>query len=135
MRQQLSLVLKALSSIQGALRFGILAIILSSAPLFASASAAHAQSTSPEGQAYQVVIGNTQYSVRLSPGGRYADSRPRTGRWQYDGRTLCMLVDAAGPDQPEYEVCGPWRSLEVGESYTSRFWSPDGANARVTRLQ
>jgi len=96
---------------------------------------AFAQGAGPEGQVYQVQVGNIRYTVRLNPGGRYEDSRPRTGRWQYDGRTLCMLVASAGPRQPEYEVCGPWQALDVGDSYTSRYWAPDGTPARVTRMQ
>jgi len=93
-----------------------------------------AQQAGPEGHSYQVQTQQDRYTVRFLPDNRYQDSRPRQGRWQFDGRTLCMLVAGAGPRQPEYEVCTPWRALDVGQGYDSRHWTADGAPARITRI-
>ena len=103
--------------------------------LMLASGAAQAQMTGPEGRVYDVRTERESYTARFQPGGAYQDDRPRTGRWHFDGRTLCMLIAAAGPQAPEYEVCTPWRDLEIGESYDSRYWTAQGAPARITRIQ
>lgn len=108
---------------------------LASACLMLACSAAQAQMTGPEGRVYDVRTEQERYTAQFQPGGAYLDDRPRTGRWQFDGRTLCMLIAAAGPQAPEYEVCTPWRDLEIGESYESRYWTAQGGPAHITRIQ
>ena len=103
--------------------------------LILACSPARAQMTGPEGRVYEVRTERDSYTARFQPRGVYQDDRPRTGRWQFDGRTLCMLIAAAGPRAPEYEVCTPWRDLEIGQSYDSRYWTAQGAPARITRIQ
>ena len=93
------------------------------------------QGAGPQGQSFSIETQDERYTASFQSGDRYSDSRPRSGRWTFDGRTLCLLVNNAGPRQPEYEVCMPWRDLAVGEGYDSRYWKPDGAPVRITRTQ
>lgn len=97
------------------------------------APAAAAQALGPEGRAYAVETDDGRYTVQLRRGGRYEDSRGAQGRWNFDGRSVCMLVQP--PRGGEYEACAPFRDLSVGQSITTRAWTPDGSQARVTRVE
>ena len=96
-------------------------------------SDAGAQALGPEGRAYAVETTEGRYTAQLRRGGRYEDSRGADGSWNFDGRTVCMIVRA--PRRGEYEACVPFRDLDVGESVISRGWTPDGSRARVTRVE
>lgn len=116
----------------------VIALLLTLAALAAAFSAPSAQglqALGPEGRVYAVETADGRYTALFRRNGRYHDSRPRTGYWSFDGRTLCVLVSRAGPRAPEYEVCLPWRDLSIGESYLSENWTPDGDLARVTRVE
>ena len=109
------------------------ALALTLAALAASHAHASVQALGPEGRAYAVETREGRYTVQLRRGGRYEDSRGAQGSWNFDGRTLCMIVRP--PQSDEYEACVPFRDLEVGQSVTTRGWTPDGAPARVTRVE
>jgi len=98
-------------------------------------NAAMTQALGPEGRVYAVQSSEGRYTVQFRRGGRYEDTRPRSGQWNFDGRTLCVLVNAASRTQPEYEFCTPWRDLAVGESYDSRGWTGDESQARISRVE
>ena len=111
-----------------------IAMLLSLAALCATApGAAHAQALGPEERAYAVETRDGRYTAQFRRGGRYEDSRGATGLWQFDGRTLCVIVRP--PRGREYETCMPWRDVAVGERYESRAWTPDGSLARITRVE
>lgn len=99
------------------------------------AGQAQAQSLGPEGRVYAVETREGRYTAQFRRGGVYQDSRPRTGSWQYDGRTVCVLFNAASRSQPEYEICKPFRALSVGESYETTAWTQDASPARITRVE
>ncbi|MGJ3232112.1 MAG: hypothetical protein ACFE0P_09965 [Oceanicaulis sp.] len=108
------------------------AALLTLAALLAGAPAG-AQALGPEGRVYAVETREGRYTAQFRRGGRYEDSRGATGAWQYDGRTLCVIVRP--PRDREYEICMPWRDVAVGQRYESRAWTPDGAPARITRVE
>ncbi|MCC5997065.1 MAG: hypothetical protein JJU18_11940 [Oceanicaulis sp.] len=99
------------------------------------AGQAQAQSLGPEGRVYAVETREGRYTAQFRRGGVYQDSRPRTGSWQYDGRTVCVLFNAASRSQPEYEICKPFRALSVGENYETTAWTQDASPARITRVE
>ena len=70
------------------------AMLLTVAALLAAASPApaDAQALGPEGRVYAVETRDGRYTAQFRRGGRYEDSRGATGFWQYDGRTLCVIV-------------------------------------------
>ncbi|MBL4544772.1 MAG: hypothetical protein JKP95_02760 [Oceanicaulis sp.] len=74
-------------------------------------SAAQAQMTGPEGRVYDVRTERERYTAQFQPGGAYQDDRPRTGRWQFDGRTLCMLIAAAVRKRPNMKCVRPGATL------------------------
>lgn len=98
-----------------------------------SASYAAAQALGPEGRTYAVETREGRYTAQLRRSGRYEDSRGADGSWNYDGRTVCMIVRP--PRRGEYETCVPFRDLSVGEAIITRGWTPDGSRARVTRVE
>jgi hypothetical protein len=106
------------------------ALMLTS-PVTAQAQAA----LGPEGRVYAVETREGRYTAQFRRGGSYQDSRPRSGFWQFDGRTLCVLFQAASRTEPEYEICKPYRELAVGESYETLAWNADGSPARITRVE
>jgi len=97
------------------------------------AATAEAQALGPEGRVYAVETREGRYTAQFRRGGRYEDSRGATGVWQYDGRTLCVIVRP--PRGPEYETCMPWRDVPVGQRFESRAWTPDASPARITRVE
>lgn len=97
------------------------------------ASNAQAQALGPEGRAYAVETRDGRYTAQLQRGGRYEDSRGAQGSWSFDGRTVCMIVRP--PEAREYEACVPFRDLNVGQAIMTRAWTPDGSEARVTRVE
>lgn len=97
------------------------------------AAQAQAQALGPEGRAYAVETREGRYTVQLRRGGRYEDSRGADGSWSFDGRTVCMIVRP--PRRTEYEACVPFRDMAIGESHITRGWTPDGSQARVTRVE
>lgn len=104
--------------------------------LLAAPDAAQAQSAlGPEGRVYAVETRQGRYTAQFRRGGSYQDSRPRSGSWQFDGRTLCVLFNAASRTEPEYEICKPYRELAPGESYETNAWTADGSPARITRVE
>lgn len=110
------------------------AALLALAALAGSFSApAHAQAAGPEGQAYALETREGRYNARFLRGGRYEDTRGATGVWQFDGRTLCIIIRP--PRGMEYETCIPWRGMAVGERHESRAWTPDGSPALVIRIE
>jgi hypothetical protein len=114
----------------------ILACSIALAALVASATWASAhtwQALGPEGRAYAVEAPEGRYNAQLRRGGRYEDSRGAQGSWSFDGRTVCMIVRP--PRGDEYEACVPFRDLAVGQSIVTRGWTPDGSQARVTRVE
>lgn len=111
------------------------AVLLSLAAMAAGpfAGRAEAQALGPEGRVYAVETREGRYTAQFRRGGRYEDSRGSTGFWQFDGRTLCVIVRP--PRGSEYETCMPWRDVAVGQRYESRAWTPDGSPARITRVE
>lgn len=104
--------------------------------VLAAPGAAQAQAAlGPEGRVYAVETREGRYTAQFRRGGAYQDSRPRSGFWQFDGRTLCVLFQAASRTEPEYEICKPYRELAVGESYETLAWNADGSPARITRVE
>jgi len=102
----------------------------------AAPDTAQAQSAlGPEGRVYAVETRQDRYTAQFRRGGGYQDSRPRSGSWQFDGRTLCVLFHSASRTEPEYEICKPYRELAVGESYETNSWNADGSPARITRVE
>ncbi|KAA5802211.1 hypothetical protein F1654_10245 [Alkalicaulis satelles] len=100
------------------------------------AGQAEAQSAlGPEGRVYAIDTRQGRYTAQFRRGGVYQDSRPRTGHWQFDGRTLCVVFNAAGRSEPEYEICKPFHELSVGESYETNAWTRDNSPARITRVE
>jgi hypothetical protein len=98
-----------------------------------TAAFAGAQALGPEGRAYAVETQSGRYTAQLRRGGRYEDSRGAQGSWSFDGRTVCMIVRP--PRSDEYEACVPFRDLQVGQAVVTRAWTPDGSQARVTRVE
>jgi len=115
--------------------FGLAAALALSAAALASvfAGAGDAQVLGPEGRAYAVDTRDGRYTAQLRRGGRYEDSRGADGSWNFDGRTVCMIVRP--PQRGEYEICVPFRDLDVGQSVITSGWTPDGSRARVTRVE
>jgi hypothetical protein len=112
----------------------VLAAVLMLAALFGPAAApASAQALGPEGRVYAVETSDVRYNAQFRRGGRYEDSRGATGIWQFDGRTLCIIVRP--PQGVEYETCMPWRDVSVGDRFESRAWTQDGSQARITRVE
>lgn len=104
--------------------------------MLAAPDTAQAQSAlGPEGRVYAVETRQGRYTAQFRRGGDYQDSRPRSGSWQFDGRTLCVLFHATSRTEPEYEICKPYRELAVGESYETSAWTGDGSAARITRVE
>ncbi|XBQ14807.1 MAG: hypothetical protein ABL308_07490 [Oceanicaulis sp.] len=118
--------MKRIAEFAAALALSLAALVLGSVP-------ASAQAIGPEERAYAVDSNEGRYTAQFRRGGRYEDSRGARGSWNFDGRTLCMIVQP--PRGGEYEVCLPWQNLGVGESFTTRSWTPDGSAARITRIE
>ncbi|WBQ10759.1 hypothetical protein L2D01_03015 [Hyphomonadaceae bacterium ML37] len=113
-----------------------LALPAGAALMMSAPASAQAQSAlGPEGRVYAVETRQGRYTAQFRRGGSYQDSRPRSGSWQFDGRTLCVLFQAASRTEPEYEICKPYRELAVGESYETNAWTADGSAARITRVE
>lgn len=111
----------------------VAAMALTIVALVLGGTHADAQALGPEGRAYAVETSEGRYTAQLRRGGRYEDSRGSQGSWSFDGRTVCMIVRP--PRGDEYEACVPFRDLAVGEAMTSRGWTQDGSQARVTRVE
>lgn len=108
----------------------LLLVALAAGP---GAASAETQALGPEGRVYAVETQEGRYTAQFRRGGRYEDSRGATGAWQFDGRTLCVIVRP--PRGSEYEICMPWRDVPVGRGFESRAWTPDGSPARITRVE